>query len=73
MVINLPKFFHWAQMQSNPIPGQFLMSYWNGLSLLLPKLASNAGTFSQLETAGKRRSTDGLIGIRFPVIWWFFF
>jgi hypothetical protein len=71
--MNLPTFFDLAQKQSNPIPGQFLMSYWNGLSLSSPKLASNVKKFAKTETAGKRWSTDGLIGISFSINWWFFF
>jgi hypothetical protein len=73
VIMNLPKLFHLAQMQFNLIPGQFLMSYWNGLSLSSPKLASNVDTFSSNLTVGKRRSTDGLIGFCFPVNWFYFY
>jgi hypothetical protein len=52
-VMNLPKFIHPAQMQFNLIPGQFLMSYWKGLSLSSPKLASMEDAGDNNVTAGK--------------------
>jgi hypothetical protein len=43
-----------------------LMSYWNGLFLSSPKLASIEGTPHMYVTAGKRWSTDGKIEICRP-------
>jgi hypothetical protein len=66
------QILHRAQMQSNPIPGQFLMSYWNGLSLSFPKLASNVvGKFPRIEAMGTRQSTDELIWNCCSVNWSF--
>jgi hypothetical protein len=53
-------------MQANSNPGQFLTSYWNGFAGSLPKLASKEDTSGVIVTAGKRRSTVGLIGIFRP-------
>jgi hypothetical protein len=55
-----------SQMQANPKPGHFWMSYTNGLAGSSPKFASRAAT-SNKRIAGNRRSTVGLIEIGLPV------
>jgi hypothetical protein len=55
-----------SQMHANPNPGHCLMSYSKGFFMSSPKLAKK-DTYGCIETAGKRRSTDGLIGICLPV------
>jgi hypothetical protein len=42
-----------SQTQANSNPGQFLMSFWNGLAGSSPKLASRE-TRGDIVTAGKR-------------------
>jgi hypothetical protein len=53
-----------SQMQSNPNPGQILMSYSRGFDGSSPKFALN--DVFHIVAAGKRRSTVGLIGIFRP-------
>jgi hypothetical protein len=60
-----PLFHFFSQMQANPNPGQFWMSYSNGFAGSSPKLASTEDSL-QTDTAGKRRSTVGLIEIFRP-------
>jgi hypothetical protein len=59
----LPVLFNSSQMQSNPNPGQLWMSYSNDFARSSPKLVSKEDTPGRILTAGKRRSTVGLIGI----------
>jgi hypothetical protein len=63
-VLFLPAHFNFisSQMHANSNPGQFWMSYSNGFDGSLPKFASIVDTFGHIVTAGKRRSTVGLIG-----------
>jgi hypothetical protein len=48
------------QMQANPNPGQFWMSYSNGFAGSSPKFASRE-LFGAIVTVGKRRSTVGVM------------
>jgi hypothetical protein len=52
-----------SQMHANFNPGQFLISYLNGFPTgSSPKFASIDDAVQSIKTAGKRRSTVGLIG-----------
>jgi hypothetical protein len=52
-------------MHANSNPGQFLMLYAKGFAGSSPKFVIKEDS-PQAETAGKRRSTVGLIGIFRP-------
>jgi hypothetical protein len=56
-----------SQMQVNSNPGQVWMLYSKAFAGSSPKFATKEDSSGSIVTAGKRRSTVGLIGILRPI------